>query len=390
MRKAGSRCSARVFGSPARAPRSSRLAENRQHGHPTSVPLLRARFHFRVRGLLIEPHLLGTSHELSRDNRPVSIVFPSHEADLDQEALAEAELLKPDLFPPDDRPPTPPSARVTTSVRLQRSEPLARVDVIRVDVTTNSAISAADFNGREGKKSTHIDDALALLNELSEIALETVGGLVEGARVLGRQQWLGLGGEAPAGLGEAELVDLEANQVLPVWLGLRPGLVLNRIQNDQILDASSLKDLLQSVTEGKTPSLPEILLADAAYYAVYAAPTDLPRALLSAAVACEVKIKFTLRELVRPDGELLLELLLSNPRDYSMAAASLLDKAAKAVTGRSLREEDPKLFKRVEALFSRRNALAHRGQLPSEESALDSVRAAGEAFRWLRSLVRVE
>ena len=78
-----------------------------------------------------------------------------------------------------------------------------------------------------------------------------------------------------------------------------------------------------------------------------------------------------------------MELFLSNPRDWSLAAAALFDKPMKAVTGHSLRTSDPALWKRVEKLFVRRNKLVHRGEAPTDEDAKDSIDAALMVFRWL-------
>jgi hypothetical protein len=45
--------------------------------------------------------------------------------------------------------------------------------------------------------------------------------------------------------------------------------------------------------------------------------------------------------------------------DVSVQAAALYDKAAEAVTGRSLRKEDRQPYKNLEGLFRHRNAVAH-------------------------------
>jgi hypothetical protein len=45
--------------------------------------------------------------------------------------------------------------------------------------------------------------------------------------------------------------------------------------------------------------------------------------------------------------------------DVSVQAAALYDKAAEAITGRSLRKEDRQLYKNLEGLFRHRNAVAH-------------------------------
>ena len=106
---------------------------------------------------------------------------------------------------------------------------------------------------------------------------------------------------------------------------------------------------------GDGPSLAEVLLADAR--AVVAGPTvsqdwqsdkrDTARAVLFAAVACEVKIKATLLAKSPTQFADLLNVILENPREVSVAAGQLVDKPMKAAVGQSLREADKELFKAV-------------------------------------------
>ena len=60
---------------------------------------VRARFHFRVRGLLIARELLATRIEIQRGPRAVVVSFPSRES-----ARSAASLLQPELFPLTIRP----------------------------------------------------------------------------------------------------------------------------------------------------------------------------------------------------------------------------------------------------------------------------------------------
>lgn len=103
-----------------------------------------------------------------------------------------------------------------------------------------------------------------------------------------------------------------------------------------------------------------------------------------AAIACEVKIKTFLREHSNAEQAALVELLLENPRDWSLAAAALFDKPLKIVGGRSLKDEDDKsLWKGVIDLFERRNALAHRGKIPTQAQALACLSTSRKVFGWL-------
>lgn len=113
---------------------------------------------------------------------------------------------------------------------------------------------------------------------------------------------------------------------------------------------------------------------------------DSDRAILIAAIACEVGVKDALREGVEGVSAGLIDLLLENPRDWSMTAAALWDKPMKVVYGRSPREEERLIFRQAENVFTRRNRIAHRGETYENGIAMDAVKTVSDAFRWLRGI----
>ena len=54
-----------------------------------------------------------------------------------------------------------------------------------------------------------------------------------------------------------------------------------------------------------------------------------------------------------------------------------------AVAGRSLRLEELDIYKAIDRLFQARNAIAHRGKLPSAQEAREFADIARVAFAWL-------
>jgi hypothetical protein len=93
--------------------------------------------------------------------------------------------------------------------------------------------------------------------------------------------------------------------------------------------------------------------------------SDPPRrreSLLLAAVACEVKIKQTLREVCPPESRALLDYALDNPREVTLQAAGMYDKPAKSVAVRSVRDTDKALWKGIEALFKTATTLPIEGR----------------------------
>lgn len=99
-----------------------------------------------------------------------------------------------------------------------------------------------------------------------------------------------------------------------------------------------------------------------------------------------MRIKAILQAVVTPEARAVLVVLLDSPRDYSLAAYSLFDKASEAVTDRSLKKENHELFKGVSALYTKRNAIAHRREYASADEAKTCLKTARGAFNWMESL----
>ena len=347
-----------------------------------TMAAVRARFHFRVRGLLIAKELLGTRIEIQRGTRAVTVSFPSREA-----TRSAALLLRPELFSPDDPAPTPTSASLRLIASMVGHSPVAQIDVIRVEVVAESQIGACDVRevdvrtaGPAGQKL--LSSLRDVLDELYDVAATFIADLIERVRVEGRQHWLGIAGEPVEGIGWGDLIDLDANEVLPVDKYLERSGTLRVVERVQVIEPDQVHDLAEALKEPHAPMLAEALLADAFYYFTDAKPPDRPRTLLIAAVACEVKIKEFLRGRVAPEGEDLLELAIRNTRP----TVALFGKVCKAVTGRSLSEEDRPLYNKLDDLFEGRNALAHHGKVPDDAQVTESLSAAREAFQWLDGL----
>jgi hypothetical protein len=145
--------------------------------------------------------------------------------------------------------------------------------------------------------------------------------------------------------------------------------------------------LIAELAAGDEPAIGEALLADASYLLGYSEEPQLRQAVLLGAIACEVEIKQVLIKAATPTQAALVDTLFENPRDFSVAAASLFDKVAKAVVGRSLKEEDRALFNQVSDLFTVRNRIAHRGGADvTEDRMRTAVVAAKKGFAWAQTL----
>lgn len=252
---------------------------------------LRGTFHFALRELLVDPALLGTARELSVNDRRVRIVLPlesRREEDDPQPSEQDLDALFPARDPTPDLPGT---AHVYTSVSAIPSGEIAHLQTVRVEVFFEGQVSADDFvEHGQPKESPAFDPALDDLHRAEEAAREALERLLEWIRVRGGQHWLGLGTEPPEGVGQAQLVDLDAGNRLPVTSSL-PVVLIHQIRDEQVLGSELLYEAISLVNRREEPPLADSLLADAIFMAQDAEPTDLPRALLIAAIACEVKIK---------------------------------------------------------------------------------------------------
>jgi hypothetical protein len=156
------------------------------------------------------------------------------------------------------------------------------------------------------------------------------------------------------------------------------------------LTSEMMDQITNALAASKAVPLPASFLADAQHFLACGlqseTQSDLQRAVLLAAIACELKVKETLREHALPSAKAMVEVLISSPRDFSMSAASLFDKPMKAAVGQSLREEDKELHKAIaqkDGLFPNRNAIAHSGTVVDPQVVKKNVQAAREVFDWL-------
>jgi hypothetical protein len=231
------------------------------------------------------------------------------------------------------------------------------------------------------------------------VGLEVAERFMAWMRTQGRQYWLptwheGLEPAAPYGrlvlAGTDKEVDPNARWYLGEAMSARSP---ERAASPRVID-----DIVAKTERGADPLPEEVLLADAIEAADTLSVTamwtyerrDTARAVLLAAIAAEVKIKRTLLDAAPREFRDLLDVIVDNPREVSIAAGQLLNKPMKATFGRSLREDDKQLFKDVtdqtntkSGLFPLRNRVAHHGYEPTLAEAQEAVLIAFRLFLWL-------
>jgi hypothetical protein len=336
--------------------------------------LVRAEFHLGLDGLWVASSSLGGSATFVRDGFTVQIDLPA-----DRAAFA---LLPRDKFP---RGAFGGHSSGTGATSVQE------VDIIRVSVSGPLDLRAAAFGAPGSVPNRDAMDHVRIFARTTlDIARSTVIELADRLRTEKGQVWIGFGTALPEVVGLTSYFDEDGDR-LPVGFG--DSTVVYPLDPSLALDSDYLIRLPSVLGDGRADiSAEDRLLADARQL-VPTRPSDIgfarpliQQAILVAAVAVEVKTKATLRRVTPADKADLIDLILDNPRDVSVAAVNLLHKTMDASIGRSLQRDDAGLFKAAERLFKVRNGIAHRGEEPAVQEARELLDAAVRVFDWLNGL----
>jgi hypothetical protein len=145
------------------------------------------------------------------------------------------------------------------------------------------------------------------------------------------------------------------------------------------LSPADVSSIFEKVRRNEESPIAESLLMDSRHFAWHTEPPDAQRAILTAAIACELKVKTSLRESAPADKRALLDLLLRTRRPVKDFFGEIFS----AALGVSMADDDPSLFQEVDRLFRTRNAIAHRGEKVTPKKATELVAAATRAFEWI-------
>jgi hypothetical protein len=328
---------------------------------------IRVEFLFQVSSppaqLSVTRDALGKSYTLSHEGTPVEITIPRRADDF--------------LF---WRPFIPGEYSAVFDID-SLGEVL--VQVIRVTVIINADVSAAtatidnpDALGR----------AVEAIDRARDVASQVVTAFVAWVRATTRMTDLALSSEVPPLAGPVRAFEVGTGLQFNVGPSTRSVVFARDPAGKYSLTAADWEEIIESVNRGDEAPVAETLLADAEYYARHGI-RDFRRAVLMAAIACEVKVKAILRDLATDAQRSLVEFALESPREITITAAGgLFDKLMLVTLGRSLRQDNRQLFRDIEALYRVRNRIAHGGLMPDEAEAGRVVRAARQSFIWLDSL----
>jgi hypothetical protein len=141
------------------------------------------------------------------------------------------------------------------------------------------------------------------------------------------------------------------------------------VAESEVLNAARLQQIGDALQAG-SPTVDELLLVEAGSLLHGEQVTAPERVTLLSAMAVEFCTRRTLVKVAKETKQdALLDLLLENPRDWSMSAHGLFLKALPALLGEQLGPQHSALAKDVQKLFTDRNRVVHRGHSISKAKA---------------------
>jgi hypothetical protein len=257
-----------------------------------------------------------------------------------------------------------------------------RVQVIRVTVAATSDVSAE----AAAASLEALRQAVKAIDSAREVAERAITEFLAWIRATTRLTGMSLSSEVPPLAGPVRVIEIDTGRLFNTGPSMQAVGESRDPEGKYILIDEDLRHISENISTGAVAPIAETLLADAEYFVSHPV-TDFRRAVLMAAIACEVKAKEVLRALATEEQQPLLDFALGNPREITVTAAGgLFDKLMDATAHRSLRREDRDLFKQIEELYTVRNGIAHSGRMPDQAQTNRAVRAARRCFTWLDSL----
>lgn len=316
---------------------------------------------FAVPGVWVHPDLLGTDY-----------CYPARGSEAEIRIQLPRDVSD---FIPTDEPETTPIPAFSPAPGNRG--PALSLNLIKVSVTLRghgtyqqkTLLGIDKFDVLQARIKPSWEEGLAVAQSEAQRFLAWV-------RVLMSQIWLGLAEEPLDQYGRAHLFDVDAAERLVSYGPTQAGTAFG---NNRALTAAASEVLSSHLASATPVPIAATLLADADYMQHGRATVDAHRAVLAAAMSCEISLKETLRALSRPSAAALADLALKGQSNLG----GLSSDVAAAIVGRDLRAEDPELFKRVRELASVRNAIVHEGLSIDPQRSHGLVATARQLHAWL-------
>lgn len=316
---------------------------------------------YHAHGLWVTESALGRQFDFMRDGATVQIQLPSSPDDF--QALDTEDVV----------PPIPACHQPQQVTDPTYPETAIAINLFVVSLTVGGSelrrsVPQSEEFWRLGQ------DLCARWRPLSDrLAYEFLGWL----RVLGRQDWLGLTTYLPVQYGRTGFYESGTGNDLfgigPDWSATfrSPRLAIDPVTIDQCSGRLQRQEELDTA---------DALMADARYLSADASSSDSTRAVLSLAIAAELKVKTVLRSIAQgtdPSLEL-MELI-----DRASALEKLTNETVSKVADQSLKVANRDLYNSIRRLGKKRDRIMHRGESASTQEAQEWLRSVPELIQWL-------
>jgi hypothetical protein len=311
-------------------------------------------------GPFIQEEVLGTSYSYARNDTTVTLSLPRGPRDFYESHELET------VYVPALSPEQP---------RMEETPRIWALNVIRVTIDATGKGSMRD------KASMPFDEIRPELDRSwrrgLEIANNEVTRFTAWLRVETQQSWLGTGDEPSMQYGRSYLREIGQEGFLIAYgeeqkVTMRHGAIgasresLGRIQAHLDSDEDVPAELE--------------LFADARYFARESDLVDGQRAVLSASMAAEIAAKKAILSHVSAERRPSVELLLKQKSNVP----DLVSDVAMASIDRTLKTDDPGLFRELRELNDLRNQIVHTGRRVDRQTAYRLSFAVEKLMDWLR------
>lgn len=327
------------------------------------MPLLLYSVRYVVDELWVNPDLLGWTHSYTEDEAAITLKLPVDAADF------TARDFETGLTPI-------PSVTIAATY----NEPGFSSRTAAVQLFVVEAVFEAPL---DGDRPEQISDghpywlqARQACNTGQPLCDRAAHEFLSWLRASANQPWLGLLAEPPRQYGRAGLRYADGGEVMgngPEWKKL--------LQSPRLrLERTDLAAVGVMMSDHLVVPVAAELLSDALYLDEGSRTPDLRRAVITAAIACEVRVDEVIKERVSPDRAKLTAMMMKRTSNV----AFILDEVLEAACGLSLRVSDPELWGRVDRLRSQRNAVVHAGaEVDAAVLNYRPARIGVDLFRWL-------
>jgi hypothetical protein len=326
---------------------------------PLTATTHRVETRYSLPGPLIQEEVLGSAYTYDRDDVHVTLTIPRDPRDFHVPGEAET------VYVPALSPEQPSMAGTPRTWALNVIG--VTVDLAGLGSMKDKATRPFEEIEEEIDKSWHRG---------VEVSAREISRFLAWLRVETAQSWLGTGDEPSIQYGRSYLREAGQGGFLIAY-GEEQSVTMR--QGEIGADARILESIRSRLTldEDVPPELE--LFADARFFARESNLVHSQRAVLAASMAAEIAAKKALLRRTPPERRPVVELPLRGRSNVP----DLVSDIAKACIDRSLKMENPDLFRHLQELTELRNRIVHTGQRVERDTAYKMSFAVEELMTWL-------